>query len=116
MALRATATPTSPAPVAGRMDQDVRDRLRDLHGHLAATAERPVETRASQYLGEAEAAAGDAADPDIPEAAAKKRVGQVRNLLAEVDDTGDEAADDHVEAARELADALERELEEVGVL
>jgi hypothetical protein len=98
------------------MDEDVRDRLQALYEHLAATGERPVETRASQWLGEAEAAAEDAADPDIPDAAARKRVGQVRHLLGEVDDTGDEEADDHVEAALELAKDLERDLEDVGVM
>lgn len=98
------------------VDDEVHERLQALHEHLAATAERPVETRASRWLGEAEAAAEDAAAPDIPEAAAKKRVEQVRHLLGEVDDTGDEEADEHVESALELAKDVDRDLEDLGVM
>ena len=92
------------------MDDDVRERVRALHEHLAATAERPVETRSSQWLGEAEAAARDAAGDGVPEAAVAKRVSQVVHLLENVEETGDEAADDHVERARELAAALDERL------
>lgn len=92
------------------MDEDARERAAALHEHLAATAERPVETGASRWLGEAEAVARDAAGDGVPEAAVAKRVGQVVELLANVDDTGDDEADDHVAAARELAAALESEL------
>jgi len=41
--------------------ESIEDRLRALHDHLAATAERPVETDASRWLGEAEAVAADVA-------------------------------------------------------
>jgi len=82
----------------------------DLHGHLEATAELPVEARASQWLGEAEAVAEDATGPNVPHEAVEKRVGQVRMLLSNVEATGSEAADDHVEAARELVEEIESRL------
>ena len=87
--------------------EDVDDRLRALHDHLASTAELPVETDASRWLGEAEAVAADVADSDAPRSAVVTRVGQVRELLSHVDDTGSEEADEHVEAALELAAAIE---------
>ncbi|PSQ50871.1 hypothetical protein BRD15_00700 [Halobacteriales archaeon SW_6_65_15] len=84
--------------------------MSDLHAHLEATAELPVETRASQWLGEAEAVVADAVGPDVPEAVVEKRVGQVRMLLSNVAGTGNETADDHVAAARELVDEIEDRL------
>lgn len=98
------------------MDDRTRERVRALHEHLAATAELPVETDASRWLGEAEAAAEDAAGEGVPEAAVAKRVSQVRSLLDNVEGTGDAAADEHVAAARELARELDRELDEFGVM
>lgn len=92
------------------MDDDVCGRVRELRDHLAATAERPVETRASQWLGEAEAAARDAAGDGVPEAAVARRVGQVVHLLENVEGTGDDAADEHVERARDLAEELDERL------
>jgi hypothetical protein len=89
---------------------DVLDLVADLHAHLEATAELPVETRASQWLGEAEAVVADAVGPDVPEAVVEKRVGQVRMLLSNVEETGSEAADEHVAAARELVDEIEDRL------
>jgi hypothetical protein len=85
-------------------DDDALDReaLEALHDHLAATAERPVERTASRWLGEAEAVAADARHIDDP-AVARERVGEVVDLLGNVDGTGDEAADEHVRAALSLA-------------
>jgi DNA-binding transcriptional regulator YbjK len=94
------------------MDDDARERVRELHEHLAATAERPVEARASQWLGEAEAAARDAAGDGVPEVAVAKRVSQVVHLLDNVEETGDDVADGHVAAARELAAELDAALDE----
>ncbi|WP_198662001.1 hypothetical protein [Halorussus litoreus] len=88
----------------------IPELVADLHGHLEATAELPVEARASQWLGEAEAVARDATGPGVPREAVEKRVGQVRMLLSNVDGTGSEAADEHVEAARELVDEIESRL------
>lgn len=82
------------------------DQLRALHDHLAATAERPVEREASRWLGEAEAVAGDVAHGEASEAVVEKRVRQVRDLLSHVDGTGDQQADEHVEAAKRLADDI----------
>lgn len=78
------------------------EALRALHEHLATTGELPVERTASHYLGEAEAVVADALAPDASEAVVQRRVAQARELLGEFDETGDEAADEHVAAAREL--------------
>lgn len=80
--------------------------VEDLHGHLAATAERPVERRASRWLGEAEAVVDDVAGPDVDEATLRKRVQQASDLLEHVDGTGDPEADEHVEAARNLTERI----------
>jgi hypothetical protein len=80
--------------------------LVELHAHLAATAERPVETAAGRWLGEAEAVAADALRGDPPEAVVRERVRQVSDLLANVDGTGDPEADDHVASARDRAEAV----------
>ncbi|WP_232685943.1 hypothetical protein [Halobacterium zhouii] len=82
--------------------------LRELHDHLAATAELPVETAASRYLGEAEAVVADALGEETPDDVVERRVEQARKLLGHVDGTGDETADQHVAAAKRLA----RELDE----
>ena len=88
--------------------------LRELHDHLAATAELPVETGASRWLGEAEAVAADVSDGEAPPRAIETRVRQVRELLSHVSGTGNDAADDHVAAARELAAAVESAVETGG--
>ncbi|WP_246045759.1 hypothetical protein [Halorussus ruber] len=90
--------------------KDRSDLLADLHAELEATAELPVEARASQWLGEAEAVAGDAVGEEVPEAVIEKRVGQVRMLLSNVEETGSEAADRRVAAARELVEEIESRL------
>ena len=87
-------------------------RLEDLHDHLAATAERPVERDASRWLGEAEAVAGDAARADFDDDTLRERLGEVEHLLSNVESTGDEAADEHVAAAKGLVAELLAELDE----
>ena len=82
------------------------DRLRELHDHLGATGELPVETSASRYLGEAEAVIADALGPGTPDEAVERRVDQARELLGQVEQTGSEEADEHVAAAKRLARAL----------
>jgi len=87
-----------------------RERVADVHAHLAATAERPVERTPRRYLGEAEAVAADAvaAAGAGNRVAAVRRLRQVLDLLASVEATGDARADEHVRAARALAaDLLE---------
>lgn len=95
-------------------DERARREVRALHAHLAATAERPVPREASRWLGEAEAVAADAetavAGEDVPREVVAERIGQVRELLANVDSTGDDAADEHVAAAKDLARALDEQL------
>ncbi|UPV76100.1 hypothetical protein M0R89_08605 [Halorussus limi] len=91
-------------------DSELRSLVADLHVHLEATAELPVETRASQWLGEAEAVCEDAVGPDVPEAVVEKRVEQVGMLLSNVERTGSEAADERVAAARELVEEIESRL------
>ena len=85
------------------------DRVDDLHEQLRATEERPVERSASRWIGEAQAVAGDAAaaaDSGVDESVVRERVADVQNLLAHVETTGDEQADEHVAAAREIVVAL----------
>lgn len=81
------------------------DRLRELHDHLAATAELPMERAATRWVAEAEAVAEDCLAVDDP-AVVRERVGHVRDLLANVESTGHEEADERVAAAYELAAAL----------
>ena len=79
------------------------DRVERLHDHLAATAELPVEREASAYLGEAEAVARDLHERPADPSVVRERACHVVDLLAAVDGTGNDEADEHVEAARELA-------------
>lgn len=82
------------------------ERLRELHEHLEATGERPVETTASRYLGEAEAVVADALRPGTSPDVVQARVEQASDLLANVDATGDERADERVAAARDCCAAI----------
>jgi len=70
-----------------------------LADHLIATADRPVPPATNRWLGEAEAVARDAASDGLDVETRDKRVQQVERLLASADDTGDEIADSHIEAA-----------------
>ena len=87
-------------------DGDLRARVGELHGHLAATRELPVERTASRWIGEAKAVAGDLVGADIPETVIRERIGHVRALLANVDGTGHSGADEHVARAKRLAAAV----------
>ncbi|WP_435362055.1 hypothetical protein [Haloarchaeobius sp. DFWS5] len=82
------------------------EQLRTLHDHLQATESLPVERTANRWLGEAEAVAGDLVGADLPESVVRERVGHVVELLSHVDDTGSEAADEHVLEAKRLADEV----------
>ncbi|QLG60568.1 hypothetical protein [Halorarum salinum] len=82
------------------------ERLRRLHDHLDATAELPVEREASAYLGEAEAVARDLVERSAESAVVRERTGHVRDLLAEIEGTGNTDADEHVAEARALASEL----------
>lgn len=90
-------------------DVSERDRdvlLADLHDHLAATAELPIDRDANRWIGEAEAVAADLATNDLPPETVEERVGHVRDLLAEVEATENPEADDHVSTARDIADRI----------
>ncbi|MFC6787059.1 hypothetical protein ACFQFH_14595 [Halobaculum halobium] len=86
--------------------EEVDDPLEALHGHLAATAERPVARAASAHLGEAEAVARDLAERPADPDTVRERVSHVIRLLREAGDTEDETADEHVAAALTLAQRL----------
>ncbi|QCC50964.1 hypothetical protein [Halapricum salinum] len=89
-------------------DDERRAAVVELHDHLAATAELPIERTANRWIGEAEAVAADLVDaPNDPELI-RTRASHIVDLLAEVDDTGAPAADEHVSAAAELAERLQR--------
>jgi hypothetical protein len=87
-------------------DADVPALLSTLADELDATAELPVAARASPWLGEAAAVARDAAEAareGVADDYLAERVGHVRRLLDGAGETGNEAADAHVEAAADLA-------------
>lgn len=89
------------------------ENVRDLHDHLAATAELPIGRETNRWLGEAEAVARDAATSDLDRATVTKRVRQVAHLLEEAGDPDHEAAAEHLESARALcATVLEDESDE----
>jgi hypothetical protein len=87
---------------------DLETAVRDDHDHLAATEEVPLEREATRWVAEAQAVAGDLRDVD-DEAVIRERMGHVRDLLSNVDSTGDPAADEHVAVARETAAELSEE-------
>ena len=94
-------------------ETELQPLLDALHEHLQATETLPVERRASQWLGEAQAIAGDAADSGTQEVA-ETRVPQIRHLLENVETTGDDEADSHVEAARAVLADIEMQLGETA--
>lgn len=87
-------------------DGDPDSLIEALHAELAATAELPIERDASRWIGEAEAVAEDLVGAAASEAVVDRRVGHVRDLLAEVDETGNDAADEHVDEAERLTDRI----------
>ncbi|WP_436924113.1 hypothetical protein [Halosimplex amylolyticum] len=90
-------------------DDSLAERVERLHDALRATEERPVEREASRWIGEAQAVAGDASDVATTGGDAgvvRERVGHVADLLANVEETGDDAADERVATARELAERI----------
>lgn len=84
---------------------DLAAAVRAVHDHLAATEELPLDRDATRWIAEAEAVAADLREVD-DEAVVRRRMGHVRELLANVDETGHPEADDHVAAATELADEI----------
>lgn len=72
-----------------------------LADHLSATAERPIPPATNRWLGEAEAVARDGATEGLDTETRRKRVRQVFELLESAEKTGDEVADNHIEAAEQ---------------
>jgi len=90
-------------------DLDRQEVVIRLHEALADTAERPVERTASRWLGEAEAIAADLVDaPDTPDVI-DERVMHIVSLLDNVDETGDQVANERLETATTLAEHLKRD-------
>lgn len=83
--------------------------LETLHDHLEATEQLPIDRTANRWLGEAQAITEDLLVGDPDEETVCRRVEKVLGLLEEVDDTGSEAGDERVTAAktaaREILDA-----------
>jgi len=88
--------PTDPS----RVPTDPRAAVDALADHLTATAERPVPPATNRWLGEAEAVARDGASEGLDTETRRKRVRQAADLLESAAETGDEVADEHIEAAK----------------
>ncbi|WP_248299424.1 hypothetical protein [Halorhabdus amylolytica] len=88
-------------------DDERRRVVEELHDHLAATAERPLDRTANRWIGEAQALAADLRTAPDDADLVRKRAADIASLLAEVDDIDDPTANDHVAAAADLADRLQ---------
>ncbi|MDQ2052496.1 hypothetical protein RBH26_18700 [Natronolimnohabitans sp. A-GB9] len=88
------------------MTDDHPDRTQQLHHHLEATGELPIDREANRWLGEAEAIAADVATSDLDRETVHERVTKIQKLLSEVDGTGSEDGDEHLEAARASCEAI----------
>jgi hypothetical protein len=88
----------------------VDERLDSLCAALERTAERPLPRSANRWLGEAQAVAMDLREGDPDPETTLDRLETVEDLLAEVEGTGDEAADLALEEANELLENLLGEL------
>ena len=80
--------------------------VRELHDHLEATEELPVDPAASVRLGEAAAIAADLVDADLPRDVVVERVERVATLLDEIETTGNDEADAHVSTAERIAERI----------
>jgi len=90
-------------------ERDLESAVGQLSAHLVATRERPIERTASRWIGEADAIAADLVEPDAATLDADvihRRVGHVADLLSNVEETGDATANEHVDAARNLATSI----------
>ena len=82
------------------------DDLAALCAALEATAERPLERSANRWLGEAQAVATDLRDGDPDAETRRERLETVRYLLDQVEQTGDDEADEALAMAEAHLDAL----------
>lgn len=92
-------------------DSDSRDRLLELHDRLRTVLELPVERDASNWIGESEALVRDLVDRGASPEVRRKRLAKVKELLDEVEATGELQADEHVAAARRITAELLAESE-----
>lgn len=99
-------TDDATSPQVPDADEPLEVHLEHLHHHLAATAELPVDRDASRWLGEADAIARDIATTDLERSVVDERVGKIETLLTEVDETGHEEADEHLESAHQICAEL----------
>ncbi|WP_440764917.1 hypothetical protein [Natronorubrum sp. DTA7] len=95
-----------PARTADGSEDSLEDHTQQLHRHLEHTAELPIDRDANRWLGEADAIARDVAMSDLEDDVVVERVGKIQHLLSEVDETGHEEADDHLEAAIQCCKAI----------
>lgn len=93
------------------MNDETRELTREVSERLEATADRPIKPEANRWLGEAEAVAADVAGAEVSDDVLAERMAHVSELLAHVESTGDEVADEHVTVAKELADDICRRLD-----
>jgi len=98
--------PGDDADVDGLASMDRSELATALHEHLAATERLPIDPTANRWLGEAQAAAADAAGGDVPPAVVTKRARQVVRLLESAGDTDHPEADRRVAAAFKIAREL----------
>ncbi len=87
----------------------LESKVRQLHEHLVATRERPIERDASRWIGEADAITSYLVGPGLSALAQPvihDRIQHVSELLLNVETTGDPTADAHVAAARDLAESI----------
>lgn len=87
------------------MGDDLDERVRELHDHLEATEELPIDPRTNRWIGEAQAVAADVVGTDLPESVVRERIAEVERLLEHADDVEGEAAD-RVASARTIAEAV----------
>ncbi len=85
---------------------DVAELVASLEAHLAATEELPLEEDANRWLGEAHAVATDVHENTLDDETLLERVETVLELLAEIDGTGHDEADEHVAAASRAGERI----------
>ena len=90
----------------GGGEVSVANRTQELHRHLEATAELPIDREANRWLGEAEAIAADVATSSLERETLLERVEKIQHLLSEVDETGHEEGAERLEAATRCGTAI----------
>lgn len=94
----------------GMTDTDLHELVAELHAQLQATEELDIHYTANRWIGEAEAVAADITGDDVSEQVIDKRVTQIEDLLHTVDETENQEANEHIRAARSLAERINERL------